>query len=117
MDNSANKGEKEVSYEKVITLREGKKIIVELNDSTKIEGEYKGYKEFDEGNRKIKQITIADKNNELKTVTTSEINKYIYLDEGGNVWTAVTIGGVVDAAIIYGIIKGPKFGAGPTRIF
>ena len=27
LDNSANKGEKEVSYEKVIKLREGKKII------------------------------------------------------------------------------------------
>ena len=110
LDNSANKGEKEVGYEEVIKLREGKKIILELNDSTKIEGAYNGYKEFKEGNKNIKQITIVEKNNELKTYNTSEINKYIYIDEGGNVWTAVAIGGVVDAAIIYGIIKGPKFG-------
>ena len=46
-----------------------------------------------------------------------KFNKYIYIDEGGNVWTAVAIGGVVDAAIIYGIIKGPKFGGGTGRIF
>ena len=88
---------------------------MELNDSTKIEGTYKDYKEFKEGNKQIKQIKIVDKNNELKSINTSEINKYIYIDEGENVWTAVAIGGVVDAVIIYGIIKGPKFG-GTGRI-
>ncbi|MDP3682293.1 MAG: hypothetical protein Q8S01_00030 [Ignavibacteria bacterium] len=117
LDNSANKGEKEISYDKVIKLREGKKIIVELNDSTKIEGTYKDYKEFREGNEQIKQITIVDKKNELETINTSEINKYIYVDEGGHVWTAAAIGGAVDALIIYGIIKGPKFGGGTGRIF
>ena len=117
MDNSANKGEKEVSYEKVIKLRDGKKIIVELNDSTRIEGTYKGYKEFREGNKQIKQISIVDKNNELKTINTTDIIKYIYIDEGGNVWTAAAIGGAMDAVIIYGIIKGPKFGGGTGRIF
>ena len=115
LDNSAYKGEKEISYEKVIKLREGKKIIVELSDSTKIEGTYKGCKELSEGNRQIKRISILDKNNELKTINTSEVNKYIYIDEGGNVWTAVAIGAAVDALIIYGIIKSPKFG-GTGRI-
>ena len=62
-------------------------------------------------------ITLIDENNELKSINTSAISKYIYVDEGGNVWTAAAIGGVIDAFIIYGILKGPKIGLGGARIF
>jgi len=117
LDNSANKGKKEVKYEKVIKLREGSKIFLELNDSTKVKCTYKDYKEFKKGKEEIKLIIIADENGELKSINTSEIRKYLYFDEGGNVWTAAAIGGVLDALIIYGILTGPKMGGGSGRIF
>ncbi len=117
LDNSANKGEKEVQYEKIAKLKEGKKIILELTDSTEVKGTIKDHNEFNEGNKQVKMITLIDENNELKSINTSAISKYIYVDEGGNVWTAAAIGGVIDAFIIYGILKGPKIGLGGARIF
>ena len=115
LDNSANKGGKEINIEKIIKLQEGKKIILELNDSTKISGKYKGYREFDR-EKQLNIITILDENNELKSVNSSEVNKYIYIDEGGKVWVAAAIGAVFDAVVIYGIINGPKIG-GTGRVF
>ena len=117
LDNSANKGEKEVQYEKIIKLKEGKKIILELTDSTEVKGTIKDHNEFKEGNKQVKMITVMDENDELKSINTSVISKYIYVDEGGNVWTAAAIGGVIDAFIIYGILKDPKIGLGGARIY
>jgi hypothetical protein len=113
LDNSANKGNKEIKYDEIIKLDKGKKIILELNDSTNISGIYKGYEEFNESEKEKKTITILNENNEVKSYSTSEVNKYYYIDEGGNIWTAAAIGGVVDAIIIYAILQGPNMTGSP----
>ena len=113
LDNSANKGNKEIKYDRIIKLDKGKKVIIELNDSTKISGIYVGYEESNEGEKEKKTITILDENNEVKSYSPSEVNKYYYIDEGGNIWTAAAIGGVVDAIIIYAILQGPHMTGSP----
>lgn len=116
LDNSVNSGEKEIKYEKVIELRKGSKIIMQLNDSTIVKGTYRDYKELEERNEVIKSIVIRDENDELISINTSDVCKYVYIDEGGDVWAAAAIGGVWDVIIIYGILKSPKLGGG-VRIF
>ncbi|MFA6599138.1 MAG: hypothetical protein WCS69_15550 [Ignavibacteriaceae bacterium] len=116
LDNSANKGKKEIVYEKLIELRKGKLITLELSDSTRVSGKYKGYKKNVVGNKAVTIISILDNNNESKFIDASKVHKYIYTDEGGSVSTAVSIGGVIDALIIYGLINGPGFGGG-VRVF
>ena len=116
LDNHVSKGEKEIKYEEIIKLNRGKRIILELTDSTIVSGIYKGFKEIDEGNKHVTIITILDKNNVVEFINNSKVNKYIYVDEGGSVWTAIAIGVVVDALLIYAFIKGPSIG-GTARIF
>lgn len=118
LDNSAYEGEREIEYESIIKLEKDKKIILELTDSTKISGLYQGFQKLNKKGKEINRILILNENDELKFVNTSEISKYIYRDEGGNVWTAIAIGGVVDALIIYGALTshGPGLG-GSSRLF
>jgi hypothetical protein len=70
----------------MIKLKKGKKIELELIDSTKITGIYEGYKEIKKDGEEIKIINISDENKELKYINISEVNKYFYIDEGGNVF-------------------------------
>ncbi|NOX65140.1 MAG: hypothetical protein GXO85_04900 [Chlorobi bacterium] len=91
LDNSVNKGEKEIKLEQLAEINEGEKIVLELNDSTKITGLNKGIHEFDEVHKQDTKVSILDKNNIIKTINTSDVNKYYYVDEGGNVWLAFAI--------------------------
>jgi len=104
LDNSVNKGEKEIKLEQLTEINEDKKIVLVLNDSTKIIGFYKGINEFDKGYKRDTMVSILDKNDIIKTINTSDVNKYYYVDEGGNVWLAFAMGAVIDV-LIYGIIK------------
>jgi hypothetical protein len=110
LDNNANKGEREIKYEEAAQLRNGSKIILVLNDSTKVCGVYKGHREYKEAGNTIQTITLLDKNDVLKFINTSDVSKIIYIDEGGNVWKAVSIGAIFDAVIIYSILKNPGIG-------
>lgn len=116
LDNSAYEGEREINYESIIKLEKDKKIILELTDSTKISGLYQGFQKLNEKGKEIKSILVLNENDELKFVNTFEISKYIYKDEGGNVWTAIAIGGVVDALIIYSALtsRGSWLGGSST---
>jgi hypothetical protein len=59
---------------------------------------------LNEEEKEIKSINILNENNEIKSYNTTEVNYYV--DEGGNIWTAVTIGGVADVIILYAILQG-----------
>ncbi|VAX28705.1 hypothetical protein MNBD_IGNAVI01-588 [hydrothermal vent metagenome] len=111
LDNSVNKGEREIKLEQLSKIKEGGKIVLELNDSTKITGFYKSIKNFDEGHKQDTMIYVIDKDKIIKTVNISDINKYYYVDEGGNVWFAVAMGAAIDL-LIYGIISTNGIGAG-----
>ena len=119
LDNATSTGPKVIGYENLIKLHEGSKIILELNDSTKVSGFYKGYSESRTvGNKKVITIKVLDETGGLKLVNTSEVNKYIYIDEGGSVWTAVATGAAIDAVIIFSFIKSHgSILAGTGRIF
>lgn len=119
MDNATSTGPKVIGYEDLIKLHDGRKVILELNDSTKVSGVYKGYNESrTEENKKVISIKVLNEIGGLRLVNASEINKYIYVDEGGSFWTAVAIGAAIDAVIIFSIIKSQSsFLGGTGRIF
>jgi hypothetical protein len=112
LDNSLYKGEKEIEFDKIIQLHKGHKLIVELTDSTEIRGVYNGYENKNEKSKIIINIFIIDENKELHVINTSEVRKYIYVDEGGNVWTAIAIGAAIDSLIIYAGISSGHSGFG-----
>ena len=115
VDNSINKGENDITLDELNEIDEGKKIAFELTDSTKIIGYYKSISKFDQGEKLDTTITILSMNNTVQSINTSDINKYYYVDEGGNVWLAFSIGAVFDL-IMFGImstnnagLSGPMF--------
>lgn len=85
--------------------------MTQCNDSTKITGFYKGISEFNEVHKPDTIVSILDKNNIVKTINTSDVNKYYYVNEGGNVWLVFAMGAVIDA-LIYGIISANGNGFG-----
>ncbi|MGE5432909.1 MAG: hypothetical protein ACM3QX_17645 [Syntrophomonadaceae bacterium] len=115
LDNDTSTGPKEIGYQDLIKLHEGRKIILELKDSTKISGLYKGYsKSTPEGNKKVITIKVLDETGELKSIEISEVKKYVYIDEGGSVWAAVATGAAIDAVLIYAFIRSHHgIGIGP----
>ncbi len=105
-------GEKEITLEQLVKMLDGKKLILALNDSTRITCIYNGFKEIENEN-KIDTLINIEINSNSKTIKTSEINKYIYVNEGGSVITAFTIGAVIDI-IIYIVIENSSLGIGPV---
>ena len=112
IDNSINKGPHEIDLNKLGKLKNGKKVILDLKDSTEISGSFQVIK--DNSKNDLGKIIVIANNEGQKQINTSDVNKYIYIDEGGNVWLAAAIGAIFDAIIIYTISHSHKSGMGIT---
>lgn len=116
LDNAANKGPKIIKPEQIKDIHEGNKVIIELKDSTKVSGTFQKYENINKKNGSIKRVTIFDTDNKNISVNTSDINKFTFIDEGGNVWVAVAIGAAIDSFLIYMGIRHQKDGSGGIPI-
>jgi hypothetical protein len=111
IDNSINEGPHEIDLDKMSKLKKGKRIILELNDSTQISGTYYGMEtEGDKSNQK--RINLKLENEDKRQINSSDVNKYTYIDEGGNVWLAAAIGAMFDAIFIYTMLHSHNSGIG-----
>ncbi len=110
IDNASYKGPNEVNLKKLQKIKHGTKVILNLKDSTEITGLYEGFAQNDESESNEEAILIKDERNIQTQIKTSNVIKYTYIDEGGSVWTAAALGGIIDACIIYILIKGPAIG-------
>ena len=116
LDNSINSGSKKIEFKKLTKLKEGTKVAVELTDSTVISGTLISFEENKSYNGKEFQIGVLDSNKQLKLVSPGEVNNCTYIEEGGSIWTALIIGAVIDAVIIYFGSKSHS-GLGNARLF
>lgn len=113
IDNAAYKGQNEITQEKVKKLKGGEKMILTLNDSTKITGYYEGY----EDGELMKTIILLDEKNNVRHIERDKVKKYIYFDDGTNIWIAAGVGAVIDASIIVLVFSKKRQSFGNIRVF